>query len=514
MKKIAPSKLIALKKNTFLLTFLLTLNFSFAQGIIEVEVLNKESKPISYASIEFLGTYRGIIADYNGQFSLPLRRIKGITKIKISSIGYESLEIALDTLSTTKLNTLILKQKIEELNTVVLRFSKSNIKEIPAIRIVKKAVNSIETNLSKQPHSLVGYYRDYQIYKDGEYYNLNEGIIEQFDEGILTHKLFDKNNQSALYKFKPNLDYKVDFYLSSAYKDEEKYIKDFKIFNYGGNELSILNAHNPIRIFNDKSFSYINKLEDDFFINHTFEKGKKFTTNDDQLITIHFKEKRGKIYSKHRVKGEILISLIDYSIHRFKYAIYNNKETTSILNIDISYKKKNDIMYLNYMSFNNKFYLLDKDVFREKNVFFNGNKNSIEIEFNRDVDLKTLKKSNFKVSIDKKKAKIAKIEIVNNKKIHLIVKKIDSTFNEQTNNLLVSIKKLKDINGRLIYEGIKKPAYQFREFFVQEVFENKKLNSEIEVIQKLRPLSEAKINTLDNIDNYIINSPLMNRKLF
>lgn len=496
MKKIAPTKFIFFKKNMLLFTFFLTLNFSFAQGIIEAEVLNNEANPISYASIEFLNTSRGIIADYNGQFSIPLHRIKGITKIKISSIGYESLEVALDTLSISKLNTLILKQKIEELENVVLRFSKTNEKEVTTIGIVKKAVNSIEKNLSIQPHSLVGYYRDYQIYKDGEYYNLNEGIIEQFDQGILTHKLFDKKNQSALYKFKTNLNYKVDFYLSSAYSDKEKYIKSFKIFNFGGNELSILNAHNPIRIFNDKSFSYINTLQDDFFINHVFEKGRKFTTNNDQLIAIHFKEKKGKVYAKHRIKGEVLISLSDFSIHKFKYSIYNVKETTPILNIDISYKKKKDIMYLNYMSFNNKFYLKDRDVFKEKKVFVNENKSRIEIEFNREVNPKTLKKSNFEVSLGGKKGRVSKIEIVDNKNIFLILKKIE------------------DINGRLIYKEIKKPAYQFREFFVQEVFEDKELNSEIQVIHKMRPLSDAKINTLDNIDNYIINSPLMNRKLF
>ena len=178
-------------------------------------------------------------------------------------------------------------------------------------------------------------------------------------------------------------------------------------------------------------------------IAYIFEKGRKFTIDDDQLIAIHFKEEIGKIYATHRVKGEILISLSDYSIHQFKYAIYNVKETTSILNINISYKKKNDIMYLNYMSFNNKFYLWDKDIFREKKIFFNGKKNRIEIEFNREVNLETLKKSNFEISIFKKKVKISKIEIVDDKNIFLL---LDSIYKKkEKNNLKIYIKKIEDI---------------------------------------------------------------------
>jgi hypothetical protein len=369
-------------------------------------------------------------------------------------------------------------------------------------------------------HSYIGYYRDYQIYDKGEYYNLNEGIIEQFDNGIATHKLYDKNNQSALYLFKPNLDYKIDSYLASSYNSKDKYIKDFEIFNFGGNELGILNAHNPIRIFNNKSFSYVNELEKDFFLNHTFEKGRKFTTNDDELITIHFKGRKGKVYSKHKVKGEMIISIFDYTIHSFKYIIYNDKETTPILNIDISYKKRDSIMYLNYMSFNNKFYVQEKEIFKQKEVVFNLTKKRFEIKFNRKIDVETLKIENFKLNYKNKKIPISKLVVVDERNIFLNVAKINSNIknnnndDDQSENLTIFIKNVKDIDGQKIYEQVKKPAYQFREFFVQEVFEEKELSSEIQVIYKMRPLSESRINKLDSINNYIINSPLMNRKLF
>ena len=45
---------------------------------------------------------------------------------------------------------------------------------------------------------------------------------------------------------------------------KEKYIQNADIVSFGGNELSILNAHNPIRIFNQASFSFVYKLEKEF----------------------------------------------------------------------------------------------------------------------------------------------------------------------------------------------------------------------------------------------------------
>jgi len=80
---------------------------------------------------------------------------------------------------------------------------------------------------------------------------------------------------------------------------------------------------------------------------------------------------------------------------------------------------------------------------------------------------------------------------------------------EDTKHFKVVIEKVKDTEDRLIYVKIKKPAYQFREFFVQEIFEEKNLDPEIKYVDKLNALSTSKVNSSENINNYIINSPLM-----
>lgn len=512
--------LIKFMNSILKVVFFLIINFSVAQNIITVEVLDSQtSNPVSFCTIEFMGTSRGIVADYNGQFRLPLNKLNGISTLKISSIGYETLIININKLSPDKLNILKIKPKVEQLSTIILKASRKKKKKLSAFQIVKKAVNSIKSNLASKPHSSIGYYRDYQIYNNGEYYNLNEGIVEQFDYGISSHKLTDVKNQSALYLFKPNLNYKSDITLASAYGTKNKYIQNANIINFGGNELSILNAHNPIRIFNQSSFSYVYKLEKEFLSNHNFSKGKTIINDDETLISIQFIDKKSEIPLNHSIQGEIVISLLDFAIHNFKYVIHNNDKSSPVLNVDIEYRRhKDNKMYLNYMSFNNKFYVKDNNVFKEKQIVYNKTKNRFEIEFNRDTNLETLKKNNFKILYKNKKISTSKLIIIDEKNIVLDVAKIepelDSISNEKSKHLKIDIKRVRDFNNRLIYKRINKPAYQFREFFVQEVFEDKKLDSQIKYIDKFKPLSKSPINSLNNIDDYIINSPLMKRRLF
>jgi len=321
-----------------------------------------------------------------------------------------------------------------------------------------------------------------------------------------------------LYQFNKNLNYKSDSLLASAYGNKEKYIQNADIVSFGGNELSILNAHNPIRIFNQASFSFVYKLEKEFLSNHNFSKGDKIINDEEVLIRILFTGEKSKITQNYSVKGEMIISLLDFGIYNFKYVIYDANKSSPLLNIDIEYKRHKNKIYLNYMSCNNRFYVQDNDVFKEKEIIYNKTLNRFEIEFNRNTNEKTLNKSNFKIFYKNRKMPISKLRIKDEKRIILDIAKIepelDSTSRKQTNSIQVLIKKVRDFNNRLIYARINKPAYQFREFFVQEIFEDKKLDPSIQYIDKLKPLSKSQINILNNIDDYIINSPLMKRKLY
>jgi hypothetical protein len=53
---------------------------------------------------------------------------------------------------------------------------------------------------------------------------------------------------------------------------------------------------------------------------------------------------------------------------------------------------------------------------------------------------------------------------------------------------------------------------QYREFFVQEIFENKKLSLQNSFIDKSLPLSKSMITPLKLDHNYWMNTPLKTKK--
>jgi hypothetical protein len=506
----------------------------FAQAELQVRLTDSESgEAISYATVRFKNTSRGLVADYYGEFRLPYTALESLPLLVITSLGYESLEIDPKELSSAGINSLEMKPQIEQLDAVVLNISKRKrlnnlevedinfaIKEgrrLLAFEIVQKAIDAITANLSQKPHSYIGYYRDYQTLGKGEYYNLNEGIIEHFDGGIFSQKIRSLKNRSALYFFKQNKNFPIDENLALAYDNKTKYLQNADVSNYGGNELSILRVHNPIRIYNIKSFSWVYRMDQDFIKNHIFEKGKIEFNDNQPIMTITFENRREISNGIHSSAGTIKISLIDYAIYSFRYTMSDENDLNPLFNIDIQYRKINDHMYPNYMTFNNRFILKDDDVFREDYVWYDKDNNSFNIRFNRNVNPKSLKSRKFKIYFKNKRLRITELEIIDKRNVKLNIAQTElglSNLDEDSGkDFKLVIKNIRDEDNSLIYEQKHKIAYQFREFFVQEVFENKAQDPKLYYVDKLRPLSHALVNKNFNIENYIINSPLKNRQL-
>ena len=393
-----------------LLHFFLSLSV-FSQSDYKVELKDSELlEPISYATVRFLGTNRGLIADVNGQFRLPSSILEETKILEVSSIGYTTIFIEMDSLELNKLNVYMMKPSVIALDEVILKTSKSeskknrlltsileNTKKLKARQIVSRAVNNIKYNLDDKPHSYIGYYRDYQIF-DNTYYNLNEGIIEQFDEGINTHPIFNDSNQSALYSFNQNNNFAINLESQKAYDDNNKKIPEAKIFSFGGNELSILNIHNAIRNYSNNSFSFVYRMDIDFLKNHEFSKEKVIIVDDNPILEISFINIKELTSVSHSVWGFLRVSLKDFSIYSFKYTAFDSNKIEPVFNLKIEYKKINQKMYLNYITFNNRFLLLlEENVFKESNVIYDAKHNRFEITFNSFPKPETIKKRNFKI---------------------------------------------------------------------------------------------------------------------
>ena len=90
-------------KIKYVLTVICLLSFvasSIAQDSKKLlcKILDQESKyPVSYATIKFEDIQNGVIADEEGEFRLPLEYKTSNKTIIISSIGFESLKISINT---------------------------------------------------------------------------------------------------------------------------------------------------------------------------------------------------------------------------------------------------------------------------------------------------------------------------------------------------------------------------------------------------------------------------------
>lgn len=489
----------------------------------------KDKAPIPFATLIIKNKAKGLISNADGGFKVPYELYKKDTLV-ISSIGYSSKEIPLSSLSLDIINLIVLEEKIEILDEIVIvgKHKKKRIKS--AKEIINIAISKIPKNYPYAPFSYIGYYRDYQL-KNGEYLNLNEALMEVFDSGFGTSDLDE--TQTRIYQFKKNLNFLTDTIASKPYdyRNKNKIISNINLNNRGGNEYTILRIHDAIRNYNINSYDFVNRLDLNFVNNHEFKLLTDTFINNISLYSIDIFKTEGNI----RISGKIHISKDDFKIYRLQYTVYDqNKSELSpehteknsnfskikkqsigklLYNIIVEYKSKNRIMYPNYISFNNsfevlrppKFFLIDAKIHYTDHSKLNFN--SIELNFNNIPLLKSaLKKKNYGLRYKDKKLKIDSIEVKKNIVIlHLKKKSIFEDIN-------IEFKKIKDIYGNLINEKESQSYKQYREFFVQELKINpKKSLDTLYMIKNKSIFKNQPIAPFKNLSNYWLNTPLKNK---
>lgn len=513
-----------------------------AQDAVEVlcRVLDAENKyPISYATIQYEGVNYGVIADEEGEFRLPIDYKVSNKIIIISSIGFETVRVELSTLKANTINTIYLKPKIEALGEVLITGkTKSNTRDVRVEDIVRNAIGKIPTNYPNFPHSYMAYYRDYQLVNNN-YYNLNEAILENFDSGFNTSKYLYKDNASALYSYNLNKSFYQDTLLLNSIYGKSKVLDSDNNAKLGTdiqNELEILNIHNPIRNYNKSSFSFIYIFRENFVSNHYFKLSSVKYLEDIPLYEIEFITRENP-NSKYMGAGKIYIAKFGYAIHKIEYSVFTNQNYNSgrskddpfgnlsrksgniLFEVNIEYKVVGEKMFLNYMTFNNRFIITEPNPFIVEDFSFNPVNKFFMITFNKPVDKASIaRNSNFKLRYKDKKLIIKSIELLKSKtvKIEVVDWSAGSTTDVSTvtsDDFSYKVKRIKDVFGSEINKESKLIGYQFREFFTQEIFENKKPPSDLIYINKTLPLSATSVNS-SNIDitKYLINSPLKQSK--
>ncbi len=218
--KISSINGIRVKKAILILRFLMAVSVSAQEEFIRGKLLDAVTEePVPFATVRVKGKYKGVISNEDGGFRIPqIFKSYGDT-LEISSMGYKELQWRMTNLSPEDINILRLTPGVFELNEAIVRAKE--IKGLSAKQIVRRAIRNIPKNYPQNSFSTIGYYRDYQK-DEKEYVNLNEAILEVFDQGFDTSD--SATTKVRLYYYALNTDFKQDTTSSISY-DYENYQK-------------------------------------------------------------------------------------------------------------------------------------------------------------------------------------------------------------------------------------------------------------------------------------------------
>lgn len=514
---------------------------SFVNGqssrYIQGKLIDAQKKtPLPFATIRLKNTAKGLASNADGSFQIMADTQTLQDTLLISSIGYISKEIPVNQLNRKEINIIYVKESLESLNEVVIVSSKKK-RRLSAKSIVRFAMKNIPENYPFVPFSYVGYYRDYQI-KQGKYVNLNEAILEVFDLGFEQQDL--NNTQIRIFQHKRNTDFPLDTLASKPYDYDKrtKMIDNATINALGGNEYTLLRLHDAIRNYNINTYDFVNQLNLDLVKNHRLKLIKETTINEVPLYDIRIL----KTLENFRIVGEIYISKGDFKIYKLQYAVYdkskpslarkhlptssfqsekkNRKLGKLIYEIIVEYQPYQDIMYPNYISFNNSFDVLKPPKFIPIKTETNLDRKRFEMTFNNLLNPKDgIKKSNYKVQYQEVKLKLDSI-VVRKNQVLLYPKDRDLVFDSKRIRLLrkttkkgiaIEVKNVRDVEDNIVYEQKSEPYNQFREFFVQQLNTDSKKPLDSLFMFKRRPIfGQQPIVAPKNLSEYWMNTPLKN----
>ena len=532
-----------LSTHLFFLLLLLVSNSVLSQQpefIIGKLLDSKTLEPIAFASIRIKDRNLGMISNTDGSFKIPIKFQEYGDIIEISSMGYQTKEILIHDFSIYELNDVRLLPAIMALEEAIVTAKKK--KKFTARQIVRMALRSIPENYPVEPFSTVGYYRDYQL-DSLQYVNLNEAILEVFDEGFDTTD--SVTTKVKIYDYLENTDFKRDTLALKPYdykfKEGRKVIDRAFLASYGGNEFTILRVHDALRNYKINSYSFIHRLKSDLLSEHKFKKESDTYLDDEPLYTIKF-EKLLQDYSAH---GTLYISKRNFAIHKMEYTLYDrtkklpkgilNKHKSNnqlIFEIITEYRPENDKMYLNYISFHNTFQIWDPPKFVLDSTNIEVNLGRFTMSFSQPPHLQdALNEENYTLKYKQKKIDFRAIALdttdKSNKTILIYPKMYPYKAEEMFRSLFAAARKgpidsllfsskvynMHDVDGNLINEWTSRDYNQFREFFVQEVKPNAKIPVDSQFMEKRRPIfKDQPIIKPDNFNDYWMNTPLQNIK--
>jgi hypothetical protein len=300
-----------------------------------------------------------------------------------------------------------------------------------------------------------------------------------------------------------------------VFDNKNKFIFSATLPDHGGNEFLILMAHDAVRNSKTASFSFVDVFSKDFLKNHDFSDIVPVYDDDLVLYRIDFSARNRLTGDSILVFGSIYIEPRQYSIHKLEYSgvyLLKGDKRKEMFNIKIEYGPVNTmgpLMLIKYISFNNIFNVVDttdNDYFRITDSYPSGlTGNSYTLVFNNKVDsLSAIGKSCYSVSIDEKEVRITSITV----KDSVVMLSFDDLpkKSQDTQNISVRAKNIKDVSGRVLNERKYFELYQYRELFVKEYIETPSIADTCLLMNK--PLRENCILNIPGLNRYWMNTPV------
>ena len=524
-------------KRGYAIGFVFVFLFSFGgfaqqQEYIAGKLLDSISQePLVFANVRIKDRALGIITNVDGSFKIPLIYKEYGDIIEISSMGYQTKEILISDLDIGTLNIIKIKPSAIDLQEAVVMAKGKKNRNLNAKQIIQRAIDAIPRNYPSTSFSTIGYYRDYQ-FKDEEYFNLSEAILEVFDKGF--DQLDNNTSETRLFNFGLNKNFKQDSLARASYdyKSLRKIIKKAHLNAYSGNEFIILRIHDAIRNYNVGSYDFIGTLKTDLIKNHGFIRSKDIVKDNKELYAIKF----WVSFPNYRANGMIFISKLDFAIHRLEYAMYDDKKGNKsrkknrhghkqkmIFDINTDYQKIDNKMYLNYISFNNNFTLNIPPVFKTDYITVDLKRRCFVVEYNKVPEAETaMHIPNYTLEFKNKKVKVNRVARLTNRMYlypDMSSGRIEEMFNEITDaeehgkdldNLIdVKIKNVRDTDGNLVNEWTQRDYDQYREFFVQRVKPDSRAPLDNLFMDKRKPIfGDQPMTKPKDYKEYWMNTPL------
>lgn len=502
------------------------LNLSHAQtgnGIIRGKIIDSQSAlPLPFASIKIKSKMMGVVSNSDGDFQIPLKYKTLDDSIVISCIGYTTTTLSFNDLNENSINNIKVNPSVRSLDEVIITTKK----RMSPAKVLSMAIENIKNNYPHVPFSYIAYYRDYQLL-DTSYINLNEAIVEVFDEGFQTNDLI--TTKILLYEYKINTDFPRDTSTSIPYDNKpgkfghgkNKYIPNAVLSPLGGNELSILRVHDAIRNNNQFSYSFINVFIQDFEKNHFLKMEKDVNLDTISLYCISFESKYSVSGPRNFSKGRLYIEKGKFAIHKIEYATYNKtmKETQLMYEIQTEYSRTGPFMHLNYISFANQFKTQNDTDFKVIEILYNKEKNAFVLDFNTIPEKKSvLDTGNYEFMIDNHHLQVLNAQLKGERQVYLFLDEtsrsyLGENFESMSSKLKLNVKNVRDVDNRELDRITGSTLFQFRELFVQKLMPNRILPINTPLVNKNTPLSLSISDpSKEAISNFWMNSPLKKKE--